>query len=519
MGIMKKTICKIIAFVVLFAVILTGMTKVFTAKFIDNNCQSYTAAQLYEQPDNSIEVVFNGSSQMVFGISSMKLYEDYGISAYGTGSPNQGILCSLGWLREIDKTQDIKVAVLDASQLFERIGEADYRQTLDTMKLSANKLDIVQQHIDETERLRAEEGRKTTVEEADPMLTYIFPIMKYHTRWEELTKDDFTFSTENSPMFMGTRMADYVSSFTGYDNLVVDENDLTEEDLTIVGYQRDSLIKYKEYCDENGIEMLLIKTPKSDWTATKDRKTQELADELGITYINYSNEEQCEKLGIDFHSDFKDSEHMNVRGMDKVADELGKYLHENYDLTDFRESGLHDEAYMSKYHTARDMAYQLTDGDVASYLSNMSEDYLSTGDYDILVGLTDDSILPYWTDEMQEALASCGFETDLRDLKGKAYAGSNIANGEVKEKVSGDSAEVKGKFADGIPYSFEATPLSEDAATPALILNGVRKKFTGRGVNIVFYESTTDRVLDLATVALDADGTLKLFRPFENRHQ
>ena len=210
---------------------------------------------------------------------------------------------------------------------------------------------------------------------------------------------------------------------------------------------------------------------------------------------------------------------MNVRGMDKVADELGKYLHENYDLTDFRESGLHDEAYMSKYHIARDMAYQLTDGDVASYLSNMSEAYLSTGDYDILVSLTDDSILPYWTDEMQEALASCGFETDLRDLKGKAYAGSNIANSKVKEKVSGDSAEVKGKFADGIPYSFEATPLSEDAATPALILNGVRKKFTGRGVNIVFYESTTDRVLDLATVALDADGTLKLFRPFENRHQ
>ena len=123
------------------------------------------------------------------------------------------------------------------------------------------------------------------------------------------------------------------------------------------------------------------------------------------------------------------------------------------------------------------------------------------------------------TDEMQEALASCGFETELRDLKGKAYAGSNIANSKVKETDSGDSAEVKGKFADGIPYSFEATPLSEDAATPALILNGVRKKFTGRGVNIVFYESTTDRVLDLATVALDADGTLKLFRPFENRHQ
>lgn len=516
---MKKKICKTIVFVVLFVAVLLGLTKIFTAKFIDNNCQSYTAAQLYEQPENSIEVVFSGSSQMVFGISSMKLYDDYGISAYGTGSPNQAILCSLAWLREINKTQDIKVAVLDASQLFERVGESDYRQTLDTMKLSSNKIDIVQQHIAETERLLAEEGDQAGVEESDSLLSYIFPIIKYHTRWEELTKSDFTFSTEDSPMFMGTRMADYVTSFSDYENWMADESEMSEEDLTMAQYQKDGLLKYKEYCDENGIEMLLIKTPKSDWTETKDRKTQELADELGIPYINYSSKKQCEELGIDFHSDFKDSEHQNVRGMDKMADAVGAYLHEHYDLTDFRESNLKDEAYMEAYYAARDMACVLTEGDVADYLNVIREDYLASGDYDIAIELTDDTILSWWTDEMQEALEACGFQTDLRTLKGKAYAGVRIANGEVEEETDDKQVTMSGKLGDGLEYLLETTRVQEDAATPSFRVNGVKKKFSGRGLNILFYESTTNKILDTATVMVDEDGTLKLFRPIENRHQ
>lgn len=516
---MKKKICKTVIFAILFVVVFLGLTNIFMAKFIDNNCQSYTAAELYEQPKNSIEVVFNGSSQMVFGISSMKLYDDYGISAYGTGSPNQGFLCSLGWLREIDKTQDIKVAVLDASQLFEQIGESDYRQTLDTMKLSANKIDIVQQHIEETDRLLEEKGDAAGVEEADSLLSYIFPIIKYHTRWEELTKSDFTFSTDDSPMFMGTRMADYVTSFASYEDWLADESELTEEDLTIVEYQKDGLLKYKEYCDENGIEMLLIKTPKSDWTETKDRKTQELADELGITYINYSSREQCEALGIDFHSDFKDSEHQNVRGMDKMAEMVGAYLHENYDLTDFRESNLKDEAYMEKYYAARDMAYLLTDGNVASFLNTIREDYLESGDYDLVIELTDDSILPWWTDEMQAALEACGFTTDLRTLEGKTYAGARIANGEVEEKTGDEQVTLSGDLGDGLSYSFETTRVQEDAATPSFRVNGVKKKFSGRGLNILLYENSTNTILDTATVMVDEDSTLKLFRPIENRHQ
>jgi hypothetical protein len=515
---MKKKICKTVIFVILTVVIFLGLTNIFMAKFLDNNCQSYTAAELYEQPKNSIEVVFSGSSQMVFGISSMKLYEDYGISAYGTGSPNQGILCSLGWLREIDKTQDIKVAVLDASQLFETIGESDYRQTLDTMKLSANKLDIVQQHIEETNRL-LEEGSDSGVEQADSMLSYIFPIIKYHTRWEELTKDDFTFSTDNSPMFMGTRMADYVTSFTSYEEWQSDESEMSEEDLTMTSYQKDSLLKYKEYCDENGIEMLLIKTPKSDWTETKDRLTQELADELGITYINYSSKEQCEALGIDFHSDFKDSEHQNVRGMDKMAEAVGAYLNEHYDLTDFRESNLKDEAYLESYHEARDMAYVLTEGNVADFLTTINSDYLPSGSYDIVLELTDDSILPLWTDEMQAALESCGFQTDLRTLEGKTYVAARIANGETEEQTGEKRAKLSGKLGDGLAYSIEATRTQENAATPTFTLNGAKRKFSGRGLNILFYESDTNTILDTATVMADEDGTLKIFRPIENRHQ
>ena len=97
MGIMKKTICKIIAFVVLFAVILTGMTKVFTAKFHRQEPPVLTRRRsCMNSRTTASRLCSTEAAKMVSGISSMKLYEDYGISAYGTGSPNQGILCSLG---------------------------------------------------------------------------------------------------------------------------------------------------------------------------------------------------------------------------------------------------------------------------------------------------------------------------------------------------------------------------------------------------------------------------------------
>ena len=503
---MKKFLAKIVVFVVIFAVLFLGITKVFTAKFTDNNCQSYTAAELYEQEPNSIEVAIGGSSQAVFCINAMELYEKYGISSYATGSPNQAILCSLGWLRELNKTQDIKVAVLDVSQLFEEVREPYYRQTLDTMKLSMNKIDIVRQHIAESE-------------EADSLLSYVFPIIKYHSRWEDLGKVDFTFSTDNSPMYLGTRMADYVYSFGSYDELMRDETEL-ESVPVMVEYQKNGLEKYAAYCEENGIELVLIKTPKEDWTETKDTETRKLADELGLEYINLSSREWCEKMGIDYHSDFKDPQHLNVRGADKVADAVGQYLAENFDLTDFRETAPKSDDYMDTYHARRTEAYFLTNGNVTEYLNELNESYLSTGDYDLLLELTDDSICNVWTDEMQKALEDCGVTTDLRTLGNMSYAASIIAGGKAKEAKSPEAEmDYAGYFDNGLPFIATSIPDGNSVSRARFIINGVRKYMPAKGLNLFLYNNKTGEIMDTPTVAVCSDGQLRLVRPVEDKHQ
>ncbi len=502
---MKKIFAKAVVFAAIFVAILFGITKIFTAKFTDNNCQSYTAAQLYELDKDSVEVAISGSSQAVFCVNAMELYDKYGISAYGTGSPNQPILASLGWLRELNKTQDIKVAVLDTSQLFEEVPESFYRQTLDTMHFSSNKLDIVRQHIAESDT-------------ADDLMSYLFPIIKYHDRWEDLEKQDFTFSTADSPMYMGTRMADYVYSFDNYEDLM-DNEKINNESLDMIDYQKAGLEKYAAYCKENGIELVLIKTPKEDWTETKDKKTQQLADELGVTYINYASKEWGEKLGLNYYSDFKDPQHLNVRGADKVADALGAYLSKTYNLTDFRETAPKSEQYMDAYHAKRTESYFLTNSDVVEYLKELQSSYIDQGDYDVLVQLTDDNICGAWTDDMQKALEQCGIQTDIRTLKDTAYTGS-IVGGKVKEKTGGATEmAVTGTFGNGFPFVCTSTPSGNSASRSMFILNGVRKYMSAKGLNIFLYNHTTGEILDTPTVAVCTDGKLRLNRPEESKHQ
>ncbi len=502
---MKKTIAKVVIFVAIFVVLFLSITKLFTAKFTDNNCQSYTAAQLYELENNSVEVAISGSSQAVFCVNAMELYDKYGISAYATGSPNQAILCSLGWLRELDKTQDIKVAVLDASQLYEEVSESFYRQTLDTMRLSSNKIDIVRQHIAESEN-------------ADGFLSYMIPIIKYHNRWEELEEQDFTFTTEDSPMYMGTRMADYVYSFDNYEDLMDNEDEMLKKPQ-MVDYQKAGLEKYVQYCRDNGIEMVLIKTPKEDWTETKDIETQELADELGIPYINYASKEWGEKLELNYYSDFKDPQHMNVRGADKVADALGDYLTTHYELSDFRETAPKSETLMERYQAEHKEAYFLTNSDVAEYLTELKESYIDSGDYDVLIELTDDAVCDVWTDEMQAALETCGIETDIRTLKGKAYAGSIV--GGIVEEATGSELEMqfKGHFGNDFPFVCTSIPSGNAPSRPVFIINGVRKYMSAKGLNLFLYNHTTGEILDTPTVAVCTDGQLRLNRPEEDKHQ
>ena len=89
-------------------------------------------------------------------------------------------------------------------------------------------------------------------------------------------------------------------------------------------------------CEEKGITLLLVRAPiEYRWHKQWDTTVEEYAAKYGLTYINFNN--YSEEMGIDMSTDTYDGgQHLNIYGAEKLSVFFGKYLMDNYGLTDYR---------------------------------------------------------------------------------------------------------------------------------------------------------------------------------------
>ena len=189
------------------------------------------------------------------------------------------------------------------------------RMTIDGMRWSKDKIDAI----------------NVSMTEDETFASYVFPILRYHDRWNQLKKSDFRhiFSKD-------------ITSHNGYymrcDVKGIDEPRRTPGRTT---YKFDETSMYyldqiRQLCAEKGIELLLVRAPiEYGWHEQWDENIEKYAEQYGLTYINLCN--YAEEMGIDMTQDTYDyGAHLNIFGAEKVSVFFGKYLMENYDLTDYR---------------------------------------------------------------------------------------------------------------------------------------------------------------------------------------
>lgn len=58
------------------------------------------------------------------------------------------------------------------------------------------------------------------------------------------------------------------------------------------------------------------------------------AEENDCIYIDFF--EKVEEIGLNCDTDFQDKGHLNTSGARKIANYLGRFISENYDITDMR---------------------------------------------------------------------------------------------------------------------------------------------------------------------------------------
>lgn len=329
----KKTV-KWIAVAALTLGSLFLLQRLLEPKYVEDVVEGALIAEYYEEekdPDvREHDVVFIGDCEVYENFSPAVLWQEYGINSYIRGSAQQLIWQSYYLLEDTLRYETPKVIVFNVLSLKynEPQKEAYNRMTLEGMKWSLSKVKSIQASMTDSEHF----------------LDYVFPILRYHSRWSDLDKEDVEY------LFHSKRV-----SHNGY-YMRVDvkpaENVPAGQPLADYSFGENAmsyLDKMTELCEEKGIQLVLIKAPSlyPYWYDEWEEQVEAYAEEHGLLYVNFL--ELTEEAGIDFSQDTYDAGlHMNLSGAEKLSRYFGQILTEETAVTDRRDEPALCEAWEKK---------------------------------------------------------------------------------------------------------------------------------------------------------------------------
>ena len=311
---------KFIAIILSLVIALTGVflaSKLLEPKYMSGILEGAMIEEYYDDPTDH-NVVFIGDCELYENISPVYLWENYGINSYIRGSAQQLIWQSYYLAEETVKMEHPDVIVFNVLSMKynEPQNEAYNRMTLDGMKWSSSKVNSI----------------KASMTDEENFIDYVFPILRYHSRWSDLSAEDFKY------MFHRDKV-----SFNGYYMRVdVKAAEDVPEGRPLADYQFGDnsyyyLDKLTKLCKENDVKLVLVKAPTlyPYWYDEWDQQIKDYASANGLDYINFL--ELQDELGLDWSQDTYDGGlHLNLAGAEKLSDYVGNMLTTEYGIPDRR---------------------------------------------------------------------------------------------------------------------------------------------------------------------------------------
>ena len=313
-----RTILRIILMTALSVFLFWSINLLFSPKYINENQDGRTTAEYYREKSN-IDVLFVGSSTVNSDINPVILWENHGITSFDRANASQTSWISYYMIKDAIDCSNPKMVVLDLEFFYQNddyVEEVSNRKSIDGMRLSRDKYQCI----------KAAKGEEETYWD------YLFPILRFHTRWKDLGKDDIKYLYfKPTVTFNGYLSSDRVEA-------AVDDGKAASADaVTLSPRNRMFLEESIKLCRDNGLQLLLIKTPtaKPKWGPAFDSEIRTLADAYGIAYIDL--DEHKDEIGLDYQTDTQDGgDHLNDLGAAKVSVYMGNCLQYVYGIEDHR---------------------------------------------------------------------------------------------------------------------------------------------------------------------------------------
>jgi len=305
-----KTILKIVLSIAVILIFLGLLQRLLVPKYVDDVIEGAFIAEYYEEENKEFDVIMIGDCEVYENFTPLVLWEEYGIHSFIRGSAEQYVWQSYYMLEDTLRYYTPKVVVFNvlAMNTNRSNSEAYNRMTLEGMEWSMSKVNAI----------------KASMTDEEKFLDYVFPILRYHTRWSELTWNDVRYMFHKKPV-----------SYSGY-YMRIDEKPATgippKKMLTDYSFGDNAwqyLDKMTQLCKENDIQLVLIKAPSlyPHWYEEWELQIEEYAAEHELRYINFL--EHTEEIGLDFNKDTYDAGlHMNLSGATKLTSYFGEILTE-----------------------------------------------------------------------------------------------------------------------------------------------------------------------------------------------
>lgn len=532
-----------VCFVLLGVLLLAAVQHVMTLKW------EYSVRTPFRTLEGSgpAQVLFMGASPIYTSVSPVNIYEQYGITSLDLASPDQHMALSYDLLREALRSWTPDVVVLEAARLLDFFGSNMnlWMQVLADAPMSRLKLRDAMSYAEVAEMEGAE-----TYEKA--LFGALFPLYQFHSRWTELGKNDFVrqeqFLGLTASVAKGSQIISGVSPAVTSVELMnsiaaVMESNASIETVSIAdGQVSDSIQetaplyspqlsepnvqyfeKIKELCQDNGIELLLVKIPDTynpvtygtAWTVQRHEKVAAFAAEHGVPFLDLLYDVDT---GIDWGNDSYDGGiHANIRGAQKVSAYLGAYLQETYQLPSLSEPSY--DAALPLYQQAETVAVLQTELDLGNWIRWVKE---SDRDLTVAMAVYEDMSLGLTEDNIR-ILQSIGLQTDFGAM---SFADTFLAVWEHSadgtdtipyEAMSNRELTYAYNAPDGGTLIYLLSRGGYQYANVSISVDGAEQTLPTRGLHLIAYDQASGLVLDDIWVDFSTGGTVSRIYAYENQ--
>ncbi|MDE6661742.1 MAG: hypothetical protein K2K46_00225, partial [Lachnospiraceae bacterium] len=319
---------KIIIFLLGFGIIFTSLQSVLHYRW-DSRLYD-TNIYMKELPEDYYDVFFIGTSELKTAVYPGAIFQTNGITSYNYAVTNKSALTMYYQVKYILRYKKPKIICCDFSALYDDTlpseRETVYRKVVDTMPDFDLKWDMIK-----------------SIHEMDSeqsVLSYLFPMLRYHSLWSELTeehfREDYVYQDMTEDYSNGCSLLNAEHKGEVFD-ITPEIWSAEKSDEQISAQNAEWYDKMISLCHENDIKIIALFPPHlgdgKNKTARWETTTAYL-ESRGVEIIDYNNFDAAERIGLNVAEDYMDGGHMTYKGSLKVSRDLAYILYGWYGMED-----------------------------------------------------------------------------------------------------------------------------------------------------------------------------------------